>query len=90
MRSAKTSRKKIYYILLAYFLLWILWFEFILPVNDILPKPSVVLLSFGALWSDYHLPMNFIATFSTIYLSLAAAYFALHFTSGFMAKENHF
>ena len=89
MRSAKTSRKKLYYLLIAYFLLWIVWFEFILPVNDILPKPSVVLLSFGALWSDYHLPMNYIATFSTVYLSLIAAYFALHFSSGLFAKENH-
>ncbi len=89
MRSAKTYRKRLYYLLLAYFLLWILWFEFILPANNILPKPSVVLLSLGALWSDYHLPMNYIASFSTVYLSLAAAYFSVRLLSGFLAKENH-
>jgi len=74
-------------LLVLYFILWIVFFEFILPVNNILPKPSIVLLSFSDLWKDYNLPINFISTVTSIYISLVAAYFLVRFfISGFLRK----
>jgi ABC-type nitrate/sulfonate/bicarbonate transport system permease component len=75
------------YLLGLYFILWIVLFEFILPVNNILPKPSVVLLSFSDLWKDYNLPVNYISTVTSIYISLVAAYILVRFfITGFLKK----
>ncbi len=81
--------KKLYKLLLAYLVLWIILFEFIFPVNNFLPKPSVVLLSFGALWSDYNLLLNFFATFSSVYIALLAAYFLAQFLAPIIFKKTH-
>lgn len=67
--------KKIYYFISGYFLLWIVLFEFILPVNNILPKPSVVLLAFPDLAKHYNLWLNIISSVSAIYLAMGAAWF---------------
>ena len=64
-------------------------FEFLLPVNNILPKPSVVLLSFDALWKDYKLGINILATISSIYISLIAAYFIVKYLAPIIIKKNH-
>lgn len=89
MVSGSTSSKNILYFLVAYLILWILLFEFILPVNEILPKPSIVILSFGALWNVYHLPINFLSTVSIIYLSIAVSYLLIFLLKGFLIKNNH-
>ncbi len=89
MISQKTYRKKNLHFLLAYFLLWVILFEFILPVNQILPKPSIVLMSFSALWKDYQLPVNLISSVSSIYLSLIIAYFLIYLLSKFILNEKH-
>jgi ABC-type nitrate/sulfonate/bicarbonate transport system permease component len=73
----KATNKNIYYYLTGYFILWIILFEFLLPVNNILPKPSIVLESFDDLWRDYNLLINYLSTISVIYISMAAAYFIL-------------
>ncbi len=90
MRLKKNAVKNLHKLLILYFILWILLFEFILPVNNILPKPSVVLLSFGALWSDYKLPVNFLSTICAVYFSLAIAYLIVWLLSEFLIKQNHF
>jgi ABC-type nitrate/sulfonate/bicarbonate transport system permease component len=88
--SVKKNRfKKIYYFLLAYLILWVVLFEFILPVNNILPKPSIVIQSFGALWLDYNLPINFLSTVTVIYISLTISYFILKWVSVFLAKGSN-
>jgi len=79
----KNSQKALAWILF----IWIILFEFILPSNNFLPKPSIVLLSFGALVNEYHLFRNISITISEIYLSLAASYFLAkifyRYTGGF-------
>ncbi len=86
----KPAIKKLHRLLLFYLLLWIILFEFILPANNFLPKPSVVLLSFEALWRDYKLPLNFLATISSVYIALIAAYFLVQFLSPIIFRKNHF
>ena len=86
----KLALKKLHRLLLSYLLLWIVLFEFILPANNFLPKPSVVLLSFDALWNDYKLPVNLLATISSIYIALIAAYFAAKYLAPVIFKKSHY
>lgn len=63
------------YFLLLYLLLWILLSELILPVNNIIPKPSVVFQSLPDLFGIYELGWNYLSTLSAIYFSMITAYF---------------
>ena len=90
MASSFTSKRSPLIFVLFYFILWIILFEFILPVNSILPKPSIVLQSFGALWQDYHLPSNFLTTVSSVYLAIIIAYLLTHFLSHFLVTGKNF
>ncbi|MHB1685830.1 MAG: ABC transporter permease [Ignavibacteriaceae bacterium] len=72
--SKKAYHKKSRIILTGLFFLWLILFEFILPGNGFLPKPSIVFLSFNSLINDYHLWRNFGVTVSEIYLALIVSY----------------
>lgn len=87
--SRKNSSKIIFYFLAAYFLLWIILFEFILPVNSILPKPSIVLISFSDLWDSYHLLLNYLLTIAVIYSAFIISYFLLKFLSQVLVRKNN-
>ncbi len=50
--------------------IYILLFQFILPVNKVLPKPSLLIESFIIIWSDYNLLTSLAVTSTVIYLSL--------------------
>jgi ABC-type nitrate/sulfonate/bicarbonate transport system permease component len=67
-----TDRKYIYF-LSGFFLLWIVFFEFILPPNQILPRPSIVVVSIISLFRDYQFLFNLLSSVSAIYLSSFAA-----------------
>ena len=73
--SKMAYRKNSRIILSGLFLIWLILFEFVLPDNGFLPKPSIVFLSFSSLISDYHLFRNFGITVSEIYLALIISYF---------------
>lgn len=87
MISQKIYRKNIVYFLISYFLLWIILFEFILPSNYVLPKPSIVIDSFGALLKDYHLIRNFVSSAASLYISIIAAYYLLRILNKFLLHE---
>ena len=87
MISKNTYGKKIFYFLLSYFIIWIILFEFIVPSNNFLPKPLIVLDSFGALWIDYHLLRNFISSVASIYVSIIAAYYLLRILNKHLINE---
>lgn len=87
-KPAGTSKKNIY-ILIAYFFLWIILFEYILPVNRFLPKPSIVILSLKDLWNFYRLPQNFLYSVAAIYLSLIVSYLLLYFLRNILLVKNH-
>lgn len=65
-------------------------FEFILPVNNILPKPTIVLLSLFDLLKEYEFLRNYLLTVSIIYLSLLIAYYSVRLLFPFIIRENFF
>jgi NitT/TauT family transport system permease protein len=75
----KSGKNSALYLIIFYFLLWILLFEIILPVNSILPRPSIVLQSFGDLQQKYQLGWNYLSTISAIYFPLFLAYYLSKF-----------
>ncbi len=84
----KENKKAVYRYLAAYLVLWIILFEFILPVNNILPKPSIVIESFPSLVTDYQLFPNYLSSVAVIYLSLFCAYYVIFFTGRLQGKGN--
>lgn len=55
--------------------IYVVLFEFVLPINKILPKPSLLIESLPALFSEYNLLSQMAITTSIVYLSLAAGFF---------------
>lgn len=86
----KNSVKTVYYLVVSYFFIWIILFEFVLPVNQILPKPSIVFQSFPDLWSDYNLPLNYLSTVSIIYCSLFFSYYLVKILAPYLKEINNF
>ncbi len=86
----RKSFKSIYYFIISYFLLWIILFEFILPVNQILPRPSIVIESFPDLWINYNLFLNYLSTLGVIYISLTLAFFSVKILSPYLVEKNNF
>ncbi len=82
-------QKTIIYFFALIFILWIILFEFILPTNNFLPKPSIVWDSFGDLFKDYKLLINYLSTLAVIYFSIAAAYFLVSLLKGFLLTEEY-
>lgn len=64
--------------------LYIVLFEFILPINKILPKPSLLIESYSSLWKDYDLLSAFAVSASAVYTSLIIGYLIINFLSGFL------
>lgn len=58
-------------------------FEFILPINKVLPKPSLIVESFSSLLYDYSLLNAFAISASAVYTSIIIGYLLISLTSGF-------
>lgn len=72
-----TFTKSFIYFIFFSFILWIVLFEFVLPENNVLPPPGIVLISIPALFKDYNFLNNFFTTISAIYLPGILAYLLL-------------
>lgn len=81
-------RKPFFYILFVLLVLWIILFEFILPANNFLPRPGIVLLSIPALFDDYHLIANFFETVSAVYLPPLLAFLFLYSIRGSIFNQS--
>ena len=84
IKSAKYSAP---YLVLLYFLLWILLFELILPVNNIFPKPSIVFQSLFDLFKNYQLGWNYLSTVSAIYFPLILAFYLVRVLFPFILQK---
>ncbi len=60
------------------FFVYVVLFEFILPINKVLPKPSSLYESFIHIWSDYNLLFAFTTTTSVIYVAIALSVLSLY------------
>lgn len=72
-----STSKIIISFLTAFLFIYILLFEFILPANKILPKPSILYFSISDLFTDYNFLPAFILTVSVIYISIFISYFLI-------------
>jgi len=80
--NIKTFR---YRILLSFFsgllFVYILLFEFILPQNKVLPKPSILIDSVHSLFVEYNFGSALLLTFGAIYSIFILSYFILKMSS---------
>jgi NitT/TauT family transport system permease protein len=76
-----------FYILFGLLLLWIILFEFILYPNQILPEPSIAIISVTALFRDYNFLNNMISSVSALYFSLLAATILLWIIKRFLINN---
>ena len=90
MKFRNGSFKAKSYIISGYFILWVVLFEFIFPVNKILPKPSVVLLSLPDLFKVYHLGESILSSVSSVYLPLAFAWIVLWICKNILVGNNNY
>ncbi|MCX6167900.1 MAG: hypothetical protein NTX65_01050 [Ignavibacteriales bacterium] len=58
--------------------IYIVLFEFILPINKIIPKPTLLFESFVHIWRDYNLVFAFTTTTTIIYLALISCWVHLY------------
>ncbi len=89
MIENQSKQKKPVYIFLIIFALWIIFFEFIFPSNNFLPKPSIVFLSFKDLFKDYDLLKNYLSTIGVIYLSLLLSYSVITISKSFILNSQN-
>jgi ABC-type nitrate/sulfonate/bicarbonate transport system permease component len=89
MIDNRQVQKKIFYSFSSIFVIWIILFEFILPSNNIFPKPSIVLESFSDLFNSYNLLINYFTTLSVIYFSILFTYILVSLSKEILLKDNH-
>jgi ABC-type nitrate/sulfonate/bicarbonate transport system permease component len=85
----KSKSKKYRLFLLLYLILWVLLFEFIIPVNKFIPKPSSVVSAFPALWNEYSLAFNLFSTLFAVYIPLIVAYLMIKYLAAILLRDNH-
>lgn len=69
-------------LILTCLFVYVVLFEFVLPINKVLPKPSMLFESFISIWGDYNLLSNLTNTVTAVYASLVASYFLIHIFAG--------
>ena len=75
----QSNRFKINFSFLAALIfIYIILFEFILPVNKFLPKPSMLLESFNSLIHDYNFIYGLLFTFTAIYFGMLISYLIIY------------
>ncbi len=85
-KKSEISIKQSLSVLAAFLFVYIILFEFVLPVNKILPKPSMLWESFGSLWNDYDLLYASGITTSVIYSALILGYLFVYSFGGTLIK----
>lgn len=77
-------------ILLTLLFVYVVLFEFILPANMVLPKPSLLLESYESLWNDYDLFTAFAQTTSIAYGSIIIGYAVITLFAGLYIKSSRY
>lgn len=71
-----------YLIWLIPVIIYAVLFDFLFPLNKVLPGFVLIFESIGALFTTYQLPFNLFYTASGIYVSILAAYLIIYLTAG--------
>lgn len=86
MRNWSERLKTQVYLLITLLFVYLILFEFVLPVNKVLPKPSLLLESFLIIWDDYSLLSSLALTTTIIYLSLLIASIIVYYFAGLIVR----
>lgn len=86
MKEKKILVKNSIVLFVTLIFVYIVLFEFILPVNKVLPKPSLLYESFIHIWSDYDLLFAFTTTTSIIYIGITFSALFLYAGARFYIK----
>ena len=84
--SCSKRIKIVFTAITALLFIYLMLFEFIIPPNEIVPKPSLLVISLPSLWNDYDFPIRFALTFSVVYLSIFIGYLVLLLKRYFIIK----
>ena len=71
MKEKKILLKNSVVLFVTLLFVYIVLFEFILPINKVLPKPSSLYESFLHIWADYKLLFAITTTTSVIYIAIS-------------------
>ena len=86
MTGKNNSVKNIYLFFISILFVYIVLFEFILPVNKLIPRPSLVTDSFIHIWSDYSLVYAISASLTVIYSMMVLVFALIYLGSSFLLK----
>ena len=86
-KNGSVKSKLMLFVVLLF--IYVLLFEFILPDNKVLPKPSLLFDTFTSIWSIYHLLQAFAVTTTVIYVSLALGYVITLFRARFIIMTSY-
>lgn len=84
MKQIKENLKILFTLVFVYVVL----FEFALPPNDILPKPSLLLEAFTSLFGDYDILDKLFITASSVYAGMLLGFGLLYISRSFLYKTS--
>ncbi len=82
----KSNYKNQLYFLLALLFIYVTLFEFILPINRVLPKPSILLESFLHVWKYYNLLEAIVFSAGFVYSSITFGYIIIYLSRKYLAN----
>lgn len=86
MIEKNSSVKNSIVLFITLLFVYIILFEFILPINKILPKPSLLVESFLHIWRDYNLIYAFTISATVIYLMLILGFIFVYVRVALLTK----
>lgn len=86
MMKKNSSFKNSLTLFITLLFVYIVLFEFILPVNKILPRPGLLAESFFHIWRDYNLIYAFTVSTTVIYLMLVIGLLAVYVRIAWLMK----
>jgi ABC-type nitrate/sulfonate/bicarbonate transport system permease component len=81
-----TTVKVLLPLILVLLFIYILFFEFILQANPVLPKPTILIDSIPALFKEYDFLSSFLFSFTAIYSVMIISYFSIRLGANWMFK----
>jgi ABC-type nitrate/sulfonate/bicarbonate transport system permease component len=84
MEERRSSFKNSFYLVAVVLFVYVLLFEFILPINGLLPRPSYLVKLFSIVWTEYNLAPALSSTILVVYISLIITYLTVYSTVPFL------
>jgi len=78
MKEKGNNFKNAFSLVAVFLFVYIILFEFILPVNRLLPRPSLILKSFHLIWTGYNLTSALSNTLLVVYVALIVTYLIIY------------